>query len=309
MSESLRQLNKLRLASLAALLIGLCLAACYRTSPASQIPAARTFTDELGREVKIAFPPQRIVSLAPSVTETLFALGLGDKVVGVTAYCDFPEAARTKEKIGDTLNPNPERLIALKPDLVVMTTASQLEKLLRQMGDLNIAVYVTDPRSVGDVLASIRKLGEVTGTTTEAENIVRQMQARIAEVEIRTKAFPKPRVLYVLQTAPLITAGRNTFINHLIQLAGGDSISGNEPTDYPQLSRETALARLPEVIVAPASHGTEQVKADDLRRDFAATPAIKTNRIVWVNPDFVDRPGPRLVDGLEQLAKGLHPER
>lgn len=309
MSASLRQPNKRWLASLSALLIGLCLAACYRTNPASQVPATRAFTDELGREVKIAFPPQRIVSLAPSVTETLFALGLGDKVVGVTAYCDFPEAARSKEKIGDTLNPNPERLIALKPDLVVMTTASQLEKLLRQLGDLKIAVYVTDPRSVGDVLDSIRKLGEATGATTEAENIVRQMQTRIADVEVRIKAFPKPRVLYVLQTAPLITAGRNTFINNLIQLAGAESVSGNEPTDYPQLSRETAIARAPEVIVAPASHGTELVKEEDLRRDFAATPAIKTNRIVWVNPDWVDRPGPRLVDGLEQLAKGLHPEK
>ena len=98
-------------------------------------------------------------------------------------------------------------------------------------------------------------------------------------------------------------------INHLIQLAGADSISGNEQTDYPQLSRETAIARSPEVIVAPVSHGTELVKEDDLRRDFAATPAIKTNRIVWVNPDWVDRPGPRLVDGLEQLAKCLHPQQ
>lgn len=309
MSESLRQLNKRWLVWLAVLLIGAGLAACSHGNPTSQIAGTRTFTDELGREVKIQFPPQRIVSLAPSVTETLFALGLGDKVVGVTAYCDFPEAARTKEKIGDTLSPNPERLIALKPDLVVMTTASQLEKLVRQLGDLNIAVYVTDPRSVGDVLASIRKLGEVTGATAEAETIVRQMQTRIAAVELRTKALPKPRVLYVLQTAPLITAGRNTFINHLVQLAGADSISGNEATDYPQLSRETAIARSPEVIVAPASHGTELVKEDDLRRDFAATPAIKTNRIVWVNPDWVDRPGPRLVDGLEQLAKGLHPKQ
>ncbi|MBL8190682.1 MAG: ABC transporter substrate-binding protein, partial [Acidobacteria bacterium] len=304
MSESWRQLNKRGAVWLAVLLIGAGLAACSHRPPASQISGTRTFTDELGREVKVQFPPQRIISLAPSVTETLFALGLGDKVVGVTAYCDFPEAARTKEKIGDTLSPNPERLIALKPDLVVMTTASQLEKLLRQLGDLNIAVYVTDPRSVGDVLASIRKLGEVTGATSEAETLVRRMQTRIAEVEIRTKALPKPRVLYVLQTAPLITAGRNTFINHLIQLAGADSISGNEQTDYPQLSRETAIARSPEVIVAPVSHGTELVKEDDLRRDFAATPAIKTNRIVWVNPDWVDRPGPRLVDGLEQLAKG-----
>lgn len=309
MRESLKQTNKRWLMRLAAPMALLLLAACFQPKPAVQNQAARAFTDELGREIKIAFPPQRIISLAPSVTETLFALGLGDKVVGVTAYCDFPEAAKAKEKVGDTLNPNPERLIALKPDLVVITTSSQLEKLARQLGELNIPVYVTAPRSVSEVIASIRKLGAATGATAEAEKIAAQMQTQIAEVETRVAALPKPRVLYVLQTAPLITAGRNTFINDLIRLAGAESVTGNEPADYPQLSRETAIARAPEIIVAPASHGTELVKEEDLRRDFAATPAIKANRVVRVNPDLVDRPGPRIVDGLKQLAEGLHPAK
>ncbi|MEK7829784.1 MAG: cobalamin-binding protein, partial [Acidobacteriota bacterium] len=287
---------------LAVVLIALALAACSQPRPVADAVKTRSFTDELGREVKIAFPPQRIVSLAPSVTETLFALKLGDRVVAVTSYCDFPEAAKAKPKIGDTLNPNAEQLIALKPDLVIITTASQLEKLSRQLGELNIAVYVTNPRSVREVLASIRKLGDATGATAEAEAITRQMEARISEVEKRTGMLPKPRVLYVLQTAPLITAGRNTFINDLVLIAGGQSVTGNESADYPQLSRETAIARAPEVIVAPANHGTELVKEEDLRRDFAVTPAVKANRIVRVNPDWVDRPGPRIVDGLEQLA-------
>ncbi|MGH9850381.1 MAG: ABC transporter substrate-binding protein, partial [Blastocatellia bacterium] len=112
-----------------------------------------------------------------------------------------------------------------------------------------------------------------------------------------------------LQTGPLITAGRNTFINDLIILAGGRSISGDETFDYPQFSRETVVARAPEVIIAPASHGTELVKESDLRRDFPTTPAIRSNRIVWVNPDLVDRPGPRIVEGLERLAEGLHPQK
>ena len=293
---------------LAVPLVGLWLAAC-QARPDGQTTALRSVTDELGREIKITYPPQRIISLAPSVTETLFALGLGDRIVGVTAFCDFPEAAKAKAQVGDTLNPNPERLIALKPDLVVVSTASQLEKLARQLGELNIPVYVTNPRSIGEVMASIIKLGEATGTSVEADKIIRQMQTRIAEVEVLVKALPKPRVLYVLQTAPLITAGRNTFINDLIRLAGGESVTGEEPTDYPQLSRETAIARAPEILIAPASHGTELVKETDLRRDFAATPAIKANRIVWVNPDLVDRPGPRIADGLKQLAEGLHPSK
>lgn len=283
-------------------------AACSSPSPAVNSTPSRIFTDELGRKIKIAFPPQRIVSLAPSVTEVLFALDLGNRVVGVTSYCDFPAEAKTKEKLGDTLHPNLERLIALKPDLIIITTASQLEKLMQQLGELNIPIYVTNPRTVGEVVTSIRKIAAATGAAAKAEEIASEMDRRIANVERRVKELPKPRVLYVLQTAPLITTGRNTFINDLINLAGGESISASETADYPQLSRETAIARAPEVIIAPETHGTELVKETDLRRDFAVTPAVKTNRIVRVNPDWTDRPGPRIVEGLEQLAQGLHPQ-
>ncbi|MBO0863065.1 MAG: cobalamin-binding protein [Chloracidobacterium sp.] len=268
----------------------------------------RSFTDGLGRAVSIASNPQRIVSLAPNLTEILFALGLENRVAGVTNYCDFPEAAKAKEKVGDTLRPNLEKIISLKPDLVVISTASQLENLTRRLDQLAIPVYVTNPRSVREVAASIRSLGEVTGTSERASVLAGEMESRIAAVERRVNELPKPRVLYVLQIGPLITAGRNTFINDLINIAGGKSISGEETADYPQFSRETVVARAPEVIVAPSNHGVELVKESDLRRDFSTTPAIRSNRIVWVTPDLVDRPGPRIVDGLEQLAKGLHPQ-
>src|SRR5262249_41714293 len=133
------------------------------------------------------------------------------------------------------------------------------------------------------------------------------MAERIGSIESSVKTLPKPRVLYVLQIGPLITAGRNTFINDLINLAGGVSISGEETADYPQFSLETVIARAPEIIVVPSSHGTELVNEGDLRRTLAETPAIRTRRIVRVNPDWVDRPGPRILDGLQQLAQGLHP--
>src|SRR6266542_587400 len=248
-------------AFLLALTALLLFAGCGRTgAPAGEAGDRRSFTDGLGRAVSITPNPQRIISLAPNVTEILFALGLESRVVGVTSYCDFPEAAKAKDRVGDTLRPNLEKIVSLKPDLVVVSTASQLENLTRRLDQLAIPVYVTNPR-----------------------------------------------VLYVLQTGPLITAGRNTFINDLINIAGGKSISGDETADYPQFSRETVVARAPEVIVAPSSHGAEFVKESDLRRDFATTPAIRSNRIVWVTHDLVDRPGPRIVEGLEQLAEGMHP--
>ncbi len=291
------------------LLLALCFClSCKQSGPAAhQSVDLQNFTDGIGRQVAVKTNPQRIVSLAPNVTEILFALGLGDRVIGVTSYCDFPEQAKTKEKIGDTLHPNLERIIALKPDLVVVTTSSQLETLTRKLGELQIPVYVTNPRTAREVILSIRELGKVTGATTEAYRLADKMGERIAFVELRVKNLPRTRVFYVLQTGPLITAGRNTFINDLINLAGGVSISGEETADYPQFSRETVVARAPEIIIAPASHGTEMVREEDLQRDFATTPAIRNKRIVRVNPDWVDRPGPRIVDGLEQLAQGLHP--
>ncbi|MCI0690980.1 helical backbone metal receptor, partial [candidate division KSB1 bacterium] len=169
-------------------------------------------------------------------------------------------------------------------------------------------VYITNPRTVRETVASIRKIGEVTGAAARAAEIADEMQRRITAVEKRVKVLPHPRVLYVLQIDPLITAGRNTFINDLINLAGGQSISGEETADYPQFSRETVIARAPEVIIAPASHGVGFVPEKDLRRDFATTPAIRSNRIVHVNSDWADRPGPRIIKGLEQIAQGLHPE-
>ena len=280
---------------------------CGRPQPGAT--RATEFSDDLGRKVLIKKDPQRIISLAPNVTEILFALGLGDRIKGVTSYCDFPEEAKAKEKIGDTINPSIERIIALRPDLVIISTASQLEKITGQLDKLSIPVFVTNPRKVREAVASIRLLGAVTGTTTQANQLADELDRRISAVEMRVKDLPKPRVLYVLQTDPLITAGRHTFINDLIILAGGNSISGDEKADYPQFSRETVVARAPEVIIAPSSHGVELVREKDLRDQFAATPAIRFDRIVRVNPDWVDRPGPRIVLGLEQLAQGLQPEK
>lgn len=259
--------------------------------------------DDLGRRVSVSKSPSRIISLAPNITETLFALGLGDRVIGVTTYCDFPAEAKTKEKIGDTIKPNLERIIALQPDLVLLSTSSQLEKITHQLDQLAIPVYITNPRTVTEVVSSIRKLGEVTGTSSRAEELASSMQQQISAIK---QSEQHPRVLYVLQLSPLITAGKNTFINDLINLAGGISISGEETTDYPQFSRETVIARAPEVIILPESHGSEIVDLESVKKTFVTTPAVKNNRIVTINPDLIDRPGPRIVEGLAELEKKIH---
>lgn len=304
--------ERIRLLTAFCVLLIVLSAGCKSANPSVQSNASadqHQFTDETGRAVTIKTSPQRIISLAPNLTEMLFALGLGDRVVGVTSYCDFPLEAKSKAKVGDTLQPNSERIIALKPDLVIISTSSQLEKITRQLDELKIPVYITNPRTVREVIASIRNLGQITGANIRAEEFVGTMNRRLDAVEQQIRSEAKPRVFYVLQNSPLITAGKNTFINDLINLAGAQSISGDEAKDYPQFSRETVIARAPEIIIVPQSHGTDIVSESDLRRDFATTPAVRNNRIVRVNPDLIDRPGPRIIDGLEQLAKALHGEK
>jgi iron complex transport system substrate-binding protein len=288
------------------LLVILCFcASCAAPQNIAPAPSNRIFTDEIGRQISVVAIPQRIISLAPSITETLFALNLADRVVGVTSYCDFPAAAQAKEKVGDTLKPNLERIIALKPDLVLISTASQLEKITRQLDQLSIPVFVTNPKTMREVIASIRKIGEITNAQPRADEIAATMQRRLAAVRPPLNQ-PAPRVFYLLQLEPLITAGQNTFINDLITAAGGESISSGEKADYPQFSREAVIARAPEVIVVPESHGLELVNTEAVKQAFAATPAIKNNRIVRVNPDLIARPGPRIVEGLEALHTGIH---
>jgi iron complex transport system substrate-binding protein len=283
----------------------LCAFLSCRQPTAPQTPR-RLFTDELNRPVAIAEHPQRIISLAPNLTELLFALGLDERLVGVTSFCDFPLAARSKTAVGNTLQPDLEKIIALKPDLVVVTTASQLEKLFQQLAQLAIPVYVTNPRTVRDVLTSLRHLGEITGTSERAAALANEWESRINAVEKRNQALSPPRVLFVLQLAPLITVGRNTFLNDLITLAGGASISASETADYPQFSRESVLARAPEIIVIPGNNLVDEAEA---RAAFAVTPAVRNRRLAPINPDLTSRPGPRLIDGLEELARAFHPAK
>jgi iron complex transport system substrate-binding protein len=297
----------LQRATLWFLLAGLCLVlSCSNSNePAAAPSAGRVFTDEIGRQITVKTSPQRIISLAPSITEMLFALNLADRVVGVTSYCDFPVEAKAKEKVGDTLKPNLERLIALKPDLVLISTASQLEKITAQLDQLSIPVFVLNPKTVQQVIASIRKIGEIADAPEQAATVAAAMQQRIDAARLPLTIRP-PKVLYILQLNPLITAGQNTFINDLITSAGGSSISGEEKADYPQFSREAVIARAPEVIIIPESHGTELVNVEAVRQAFAITPAVKNNRLVRINPDLIDRPGPRIVEGLEALRAGIH---
>jgi iron complex transport system substrate-binding protein len=283
-----------------ALLLVVCItSSCLTRHPA---PASgRAVTDELGRSVNVAADPQRIVSLAPSITEILFALGLGDRVVGVTSYCDYPPEAATKEKVGDTLRLSVERVVALRPDLVIASTSSQLEQFIRKLDEVGIPVYISNPRNVAGVIETIARIGTLTGATGRARELSDSLQKRMAVIDTSLRDAPRPRVLVILSTEPLITAGGSTFINDLIERAGGQSISSGEAAEYPQYSLETAVAARPEVILLQAQEAR-------LPERLKATPAAQTGRVYHVDDNLMLRPGPRIIDGLEQMAAEIHPE-
>jgi cobalamin transport system substrate-binding protein len=274
-------------------------AACSANRSSSQ--PVRTVTDELGRSVAVSIRPQRIISLAPSVTEILYALGAADRIAGVTSYCDYPPEARQKPIVGDTLKPSAERIIGLNADLVIISTASQIESIFQKLVELGIPVYVSNPRNIEGVIDSINRIGELIDARDQANELIQKLRARIANVQSRVAGLSRPEVFVILGTEPLITVGAGSFMTDLITSAGGRSISAEDPGDYPQYSIETVVARQPEVILLQS--GEER-----LTNRLQQTPAGISNRVYHIDDDLLLRPGPRIVDGLEQVAAKLHPE-
>ena len=288
---------------LAILLVALSVGCRSATSvvTADKVPT-RLVSDDLGRQITLPVKISRAVSLAPSLTESIFAVGAGDRLVGVTTYCDYPEQAKAIAKVGDTMNPNIETIVALKPDVVFVSTASQIEAFTKTLADNGIAVYVTDPTSIDGVLRNLQQLGELFGT--KADGIVNDLNTRIGNVSGKTRDAKKVRVFVQISKEPLFTIGNGSFLNAILEQAGGESVTKTVETAYPKISKETALALDPEAIILSDSEDNRE--PNDV---FRNSPAVKNGRVYKINADLLSRPGPRLVDALEQIAKDLHPER
>jgi cobalamin transport system substrate-binding protein len=267
----------------------------------------RKLIDDAGRSISVPLRVERIISLAPSLTEIVYAIGAGDRLVGNTAYCNFPPAAKSVEKVGDTLHPSLERIIGLRPQLVLVSTASQLEVFTQQLEAHNIAVFVTDPHDLEGVFRSIEQLGEITGDGVQAKQLVEQLRARAIAVEAAVKQKQPVTVFYQLSEEPLYTAGHDAFVTDLIQRAGGVSVTSEVPGAWPKYSAESALAARPEAIVLPTGGSMGEANssvADALK----GSPAVRGGRVYKINDDILVRPGPRAVDGLEEMARAFHPD-
>ena len=260
--------------------------------------------DDLGRSVRVPPTIDRAISLAPSLTEMIFAIGAGDKLVGVTTYCNFPAEAAAIEKVGDTQTPNIERIIALKPQVVFVSTASQLEAFTRTLNEQGISVYVTNPASLDDVFRDLKQLGDLFGTNTQAESVVASLGARVDRVKQGAGGSQRPRVFVQISNEPLFTIGRDSFLTRLVELAGGESVPKDVATAYPKLSKETAAALDPDVIILSDSEDNRNPSSV-----FRDSKAVKKSRVYRINADILSRPGPRLVDALEEISAKLKEEK
>ncbi len=272
---------------------------------------ALVLRDMLGREVTLAGPPTRIVSLVPSVTESAFALGGEARIVGVSDFCDWPPAARAKPRVGGMVNPSLETLVALKPDLVVGTDEGNREETFVQLQRLGIPVYIVHAHRISEMYDLIARVGALTGRRDAVGPLVTRIQRRIDAVRAAVKARPAPRVLYVLWPDPLLVPGRDSHLTEMIELAGGRSITAAEPVSYVRFSIEAAVARAPEVIVL-ADHSTGASTAGRAAPEkwqaLTSVPAIRAGRLYSVDLSVLHRYGPRVPEGLELLARMIHPE-
>lgn len=288
------------------------------TAEATSVPTAEAapiqITDALGREITLAAPGQRIVSLAPSITEILFAVGAGPQVVGDTQYCNYPPEADALPEIGgfSAKTISIESIVALNPDLVIAGSTAQAS-VAEALAPMGIPTIIFEPKSFEDVYVNISQVGLATGHSAEAEALVAQMQARVAAVEATVATIPaeqRPSLFYEVFDEPLLSAGPNTFIGQMITLVGATNIFADTTEEYPVVSAEAIVDRNPDAIVGPNSHGDKLTPEQlALRPGWERINAVQNKRIYLLDGDMASRAGPRLVDVLESLAAMLYPEQ
>lgn len=270
---------------------------------------AKTITDQLGRHVTVPDKPQRVVSLAPSITEIVFALDQGHRLQGVTTYSDFPPEAVKLPKVGSYVHLDLEKIVALKPDLCIAIKDGNPRVIAQRLESLKIPVYAVDPNNLETIMKTVLEIGTLLNAKDRANQLVQNMDLRIQKVKsLVAKTTHRPRVFLQIGVSPIVSAGTHTFIHELIVIAGGINLSAG-PIPYPRFSREKVLALSPEIIIITSmarSAVFEKVKAE--WEKWPNMPAVRNQRIYVEDSNFFDRPTPRLVDGLELLIRLIHPE-
>lgn len=279
--------------------------------PASTAAATSAFPmtikDDAGREVTIPRPPQKIISISASNTEILYALGLENRIVGLDQYSNYPPATKNKPTVGGYSKPDLEKIVAAEPDLV-FATGIHVKALLPELERRKIATVIFDPKDVKGVLGKILLAGKITGQDKEAAALVSDMQARIDSVLSKVKDAKPVRAFYEV-SPELHTAGPTSFVHDVMVLAGGTNIAAKADKEWPQMNQEALFLEDPEVILIADHTADVTPELVAARPGWKQISAVKNNRLEVIEPDLINRPGPRVVEGLEQVAKALHPDR
>lgn len=267
--------------------------------------ASRTLTDEMGRTVVVPDHPHRVICLMPSVTDTVYALGAGDDVVGISDYTKYPVAALTKPSVGDLIKPSIETILSLHPDLVIGVQPKGPMEVTVQLERAGIPIFLVSPHGIAGILHSVDTIGLALNRAQQADALVHSLEQRMDAVKARTKDQPAPRVFMPVWYDPITTIGKNAFITEIIEAAGGRSVTDDLPTEWPQISMEVVLGRAPDaLLLVRGGKMTLAVLRD--RPGWSSMAAVRGKRVYYVD-DRINYPSPLAIDALEDLAKEFHP--
>lgn len=269
-------------------------------------PATRIIVDGTGRRVQVPSMPHRVIALAPSITETLYSIGAGDVLVGVTDFTDWPAAAQKLPSVGGLVNPSIETIVSLRPDLVIATREVNHQDTIDALTHLGIPVFEVDPQGLAGILESINQIGRALNRSRDADRVVHELRSRLDVTLARVRGLTRPRVLLVLWPDPVMTIGRHAFITDVITAAGGQSVTEDLPQEWPQISIEEVLRRNPEWLLLPAN-GHQPISLADLKRrpGWDRVDAVRRARVIYYD-ERLDHSSPRAFDALEDLAEHLH---
>ena len=278
------------------------------TAPAANAPM-REVTDEVGRKVQIPVTIHRVISLAPSITETLYALGLQDRLIADSDYCDYPPEAKQKPHVGGTISPSIEAIASLHPDVVLVTKGINRLETVNSLASLGIPSYSTDAHSVAEILTSTQQLAALLGAAQAGDELATKLRRELLETRQRVAPYPTRRVLYVVWPQPLISIGQDTFIADALRYSGATSII-NEPQSWPQISLEEVARQQPDFLVFSGSHmASASVNIDALAESpgWRILNAVRERRYANTS-DAIERTSPRIVSAIADLARQFHPE-
>jgi iron complex transport system substrate-binding protein len=270
---------------------------------------AYTVQDAMGKDIQFERPPTRIVSLAPSITEILFSLDLGERVVGVTTYSNYPVEATLKPKVGSYINLNVEAIISLSPGLVIGTKDGNRKNVTDLLEQAGIKVFIVNPRDVASAIESIEWVGMVAGVPERGRDLRKTLEGRLSRIQDLVSHRREPSVFMQINLKPIMTVNGDTFLHDLIRLSGGHNIFEKEPFHYPRINVEEIIARRPEVIMISSMElGGRFEAAREEWLKLTVIPAARDKRVHLIDSDISNRPGPRIVDALEIMARFVHPE-